>query len=86
MPKTIVSETGKILSAFEKIFSVVEKIISVIEKIFSVTEKIFTTTNTMVKIGRHANLRGINRMATASDHGDRDRKDLLILRKDLFDH
>jgi len=86
MPKTMVSETGKILSAFEKIFSVIEKIISVIEKIFSMTEKIFTTTNTMVKIGRRANLRGINRMSIVSNHGNRDGKDLLSLRKDLFDH
>lgn len=72
MPKTTVSKTKKMFSA--------------IEKIFSVAEKIFSTTKTMVKIGRRANLHGINRMAIVSDHGLRNGEDVLSLRKDLFDH
>jgi hypothetical protein len=57
MPKTKVSETGKILSALEqiickvkKLFIITHKILSMYEYNLSATDKILSITNTMVKI------------------------------------
>jgi len=68
----------------DKIFCIIEQIFWIAEKIFCMIEKILSTTNTMAKIRLSANLLSINRMAIASDHGNRDVKDLLHDRKDLF--